>query len=266
MDEDDNFWRATEYIPGTVSYNFIEAEKYAYEAAKCFGLFIKSLRGLEPEQLHIVLPNFHNLELRYQQFEEAISKAGITRLLRSTHLISELRQRRGLVQYFGELGDESVYPTRIMHHDCKISNILFSRDSAAGITPIDLDTVMPGKFFSDIGDMIRTMAGTVDENSTAWEDIDIRPGYYKAILSGYLEATGDVLTQREKEDIHYSGALMVYMQALRFVTDFLNNDIYYKTEYAEQNLNRALNQFILLEKLEGFLLTSYNFSLVMPAE
>jgi hypothetical protein len=121
---------------------------------------------------------------------------------------------------------------------------------------------MPGKFFSDIGDMIRTMAGTVDENSTAWEEIDIRPGYYKAVLSGYLEATGDVFTSREKEDIHYSGALMIYMQSLRFVTDFLNNDIYYKTEYAEQNLNRALNQFILLEKLENFLLTTFNFSLV----
>ena len=119
---------------------------------------------------------------------------------------------------------------------------------------------MPGKFFSDIGDSIRTMSCPEDENSVAWEAITIRSNYYFAIICGYLDGSGHILTNIEKENLHYSGLLMIYMQSLRFVTDFLNNDIYYKTSYPEQNLNRALNQFILLEQLEQFLEKQYGFT------
>jgi hypothetical protein len=139
-----------------------------------------------------------------------------------------------------------------MHHDCKISNILFDADTHEVICPVDLDTVMPGKYFSDIGDMVRTMACTEEENSTAWELIDVKPDYYHAIINGYLEGMGNDFTAAEKQHIHQPGLLLTYMQCIRFVTDFLNNDIYYKTSYPEQNLNRALNQLILLEKLEAF--------------
>jgi Ser/Thr protein kinase RdoA (MazF antagonist) len=149
---------------------------------------------------------------------------------------------------------------RVMHHDCKISNILFDKETNQVICPVDLDTVMPGKFFSDLGDMIRSMACTVDENSIAWEKINIRPTFYKAILDGYLEGIGNIFTEEEKNNIHYAGLILVYMQSLRFLTDFLNGDIYYKTNYPEQNLNRALNQLILLERLEEFLEKEYSFS------
>jgi Ser/Thr protein kinase RdoA (MazF antagonist) len=147
---------------------------------------------------------------------------------------------------------EAGYPTRIMHHDCKISNILFENGTGAVICPVDLDTVMPGKYFSDIGDMIRTMACTEEENSKAWELIDVKKDNYTAIINGYLEGMRDNLTASELKHIHKPGLLLTYMQCIRFVTDFLNNDIYYRTTYPEQNLNRALNQLILLEKLETF--------------
>ncbi len=262
VDESDNFWRATRFISGSYSLSFIETETDAYVAAKTFANFTRSLNGINTEQLNIVLPNFHNLEFRYRQFEDAISKAAIQRLLRSTHLISELRQRKALVKYYQQLSvDEEMYPTRLMHNDCKVSNILFDRNTKAALSPVDLDTVMPGKFFSDIGDMFRTMACSVDENSTAWEEIAIRGDYYRAVVSGYLEGMAEVLTSGEKDEIHHSGLIMIYMQSLRFVTDFLNNDIYYKTLYPEQNLNRALNQFILLEKLEDFLAETYHHTL-----
>jgi hypothetical protein len=97
------------------------------------------------------------------------------------------------------------------------------------------------------------MAGTVDENSTRWEDIDIRKDFYEAIITGYLAGIGDMFTKEEKDHLHHAGLILLYMQSLRFVTDFLNNDTYYRTTYPEQNLNRALNQLILLEKLEEFL-------------
>jgi hypothetical protein len=182
------------------------------------------------------------------------------RLLRSTHVISELRERGKLVDFFTQLSNESAYPTRVMHHDCKISNILFNKDTKEVLCPVDLDTVMPGKYFSDIGDMIRSMTCTVDENSTEWEKISIRSDYYQAIISGYMDGIGNNFTEKEKEDIHYAGLMMIYMQSLRFVTDFLNNDIYYKTNFPEQNLNRALNQLILLEHLEDFLKQKYQFT------
>lgn len=260
IDEEDNFWRACAFILNSHSLAVAGNETDAYRAARCFADLTRSLAGFEVDSLYIIIPDFHNLRLRYRQFEDAISKAGIMRLLRSTHIISELRQRRKLVEFFDQLEDEDNYPTRVMHHDCKISNILFDQHTNAVLCPVDLDTVMPGKFFSDIGDMIRSMVCPVDENSTAWEDILVRGEYYEAIITGYLDGMGMILTEKEKTSLHYSGLIMTYMQALRFVTDFLNNDIYYQTKYAEQNLNRALNQFILLEQLEEFLQTTYGFN------
>ena len=258
IDEEDNFWRAFHFVKNSHSISIVQHEKDAYRAAQTFAALTKSLSGFDASGLYTILPDFHNLNVRYRQFEDAISQATIMRLLRSTHLISELRQRKKLVTFYDQLSDETNYPTRLMHHDCKISNILFDDNNSGVLGPVDLDTIMPGKFFSDIGDMVRTMACTVDENSTAWEDITIRGEYYLPVMCGYLDGLGNMLTQKEKDNLHYSGLLMIYMQALRFVTDFLKNDIYYQSSYPEQNLNRALNQFILLEQLEAFLKEKYH--------
>ena len=252
-DEVGNFWRATEFIPDSFAPTIPANEQEVFSAARCFAAFTKSLSGLNIQQLAPILPGFHNLADRYDQFEAAIKKGPVFRLLRATHVISELRQKHSLVKFYQKLSDESNFPTRVMHHDCKISNVLFEQSNGKAICAVDLDTVMPGKYFSDLGDMIRTMACTVNEDSTAWEKIDINKEYYDAILEGYKNGIGDEFTAAEKENIHKCGLIMAYMQCMRFVTDFINNDIYYKTSYDEQNLNRALNQLILVEKLEEFL-------------
>lgn len=259
-DEADNNWRATEFINHSYSPMVADDEQAAYTVAKSFASFTKSLAGLDLKNLKEIIPGFHNLAFRYKQFEEAIIKAPQNLLLKATHIIAELRQRKKMVDFFERIKNSADYPTRVMHHDCKISNILFDKETNQVICPVDLDTVMPGKFFSDLGDMIRSMACTVDENNTAWEEINIRPTFYKAILDGYLEGIGNIFTEEEKKNIHYAGLILVYMQSLRFLTDFLNGDIYYKTNYPEQNLNRALNQLILLERLEEFLAREYLFS------
>ena len=254
IDPEGNFWRATAFIGNSYASAIPGNAAEVFTAAKSFASFTQSLRGLQADQLEIIIPNFHNLAFRYNQFEETVKTAHISRLLKSTHVISEIRDRTALVDFYQEVeSNEADYPTRIMHHDCKISNILFDTRTREPICPVDLDTVMPGKYFSDIGDMIRTMTCTEEENSTAWELIDVKPDYYNAIIHGYMEGMGKDLTDAEKKNIHQSGLLLTYMQCLRFVTDFLNNDIYYKTTYPEQNLNRALNQLILLEKLEEFI-------------
>jgi len=254
IDDNENFWRATRFIENSYADSIPASAAKVYLAAKCFAEFSASLNQLDPEKLEIIIPHFHNLAYRYDQFESAIAQAGINRLLKATHVISSLRERHKLVQFYQSIVEApEAYPVRIMHHDCKISNILFDKITEQVLCPVDLDTVMPGWFYSDIGDMIRTMACSREENNTEWEHIDIVPDYYHAIIDGYVDGSGGTLTRFEKDNIHYAGQMLIYMQCLRFVTDFLNNDIYYKTLYPEQNLNRALNQLILLQKLETFL-------------
>lgn len=251
IDADENFWRATVFIPHSYAMSIPANAADVFAAARCFAAFTQSLNGLPAARLTTVIPGFHNLAVRYRQFEDTIKKAPIKRLLQATHVISEIRNRTALVDFYTAVENNEVdYPTRVMHHDCKISNILFNETTHEVICPVDLDTVMPGKYFSDIGDMVRTMACTEEENSTAWEAIGIRPDYYAAIVSGYKEGMGKDLTEAELKNIHQPGLLLTYMQCIRFVTDFLNNDTYYQTSYDGQNLNRALNQLILLERLE----------------
>jgi hypothetical protein len=250
IDEEDNFWRATSFIPDSYAPALPANETEARLAATCFAHFTHSLKDMPPEALNIIIPGFHDLDFRYHQFETAIQSAPINRLLKATHVISEMRDREYLVNFYKELRQSTDYPIRILHHDCKISNILFDNTTRQPICAVDLDTVMPGYYFSDIGDMIRTMACTENEESTAWEKIGVHKKFYDAIISGYLEGMNDSLTTEEKKHLSKAGCIMTYMQCLRFVTDFLNNDIYYKTTSPEHNLNRALNQLILLERLE----------------
>lgn len=260
VDGDNNFWRATKFVEGSYTELYPKTAEQAYTTAHCYGQFTRSLADVDTKQLKVIIQGFHDLAYRYNQFEQAITKATIQRLLKSTHVIAELRQRKRLVDFFTEIkSDPAAYRTRVMHHDCKMSNILLDETSRKAICPIDLDTVMPGLYFSDIGDMIRSMAVTVDENSTQWEGIDVRKEFYEAIVKGYLDSMGDIFSSEEKEHIHHAGLLLTFMQSLRFVTDFLNGDTYYQTSYPEQNLNRALNQLILLEKLEEFLERNYNY-------
>ncbi len=260
-DEENNYWRALEFVHHSYSLLTAESEEAAYTVSKNFASFTRSLAGLNAEHLNEIIPDFHNLSFRFRQFEEAVANSFPDRLMNSSHMISSLRERRLLVDFYESLADAKKYPVRLMHHDCKISNILFDSNTGRVICPIDLDTLMPGKFVSDLGDMIRTMACSEDEDSTNWEGIRIRAPFYHAILKGYLEGIGPILTQEEKKNIHYSGLLLVYMQALRFLSDFLQGDKYYKTTYPEQNLNRARNQLTLLEKLERFLKDEYSTQL-----
>jgi len=259
IDEQDNFWRASEFINNSYSPIIAADEQSAYTVANSFARFTQALSSLDITKVKEIISRFHDLDFRYRQFEESIKNSSIDLLLKSTHLIAELRQRKKLVDFYNLIKHSPDYPDRVMHHDCKISNILFDKTNGEVICPVDLDTVMPGKYFSDLGDMIRSMACTVDENSTSWEEIDIRNSFYESILEGYLSGIGNIFSAEEKRNIHYSGLILIFMQSLRFAADFLNGDVYYKINYPEQNLNRALNQLILLEKLEDFLKKQYKF-------
>ena len=184
------------------------------------------------------------------------------RMKKAFPLPEELKQRARYANFYDVMTESEEFPKRVMHHDAKIANILFDKETGSVICPVDFDTVMAGYFFSDLGDMIRSMACSLDENSIDFENITIRTDFYKAIVDGYLSVMEKQFTASEKKYIHYAGIIMIYMQALRYMADYLNGDIYYRTNYPEQNFDRAKNQFILLNKLEDFLESQLNYKLI----
>lgn len=246
---EDEYFRMFPFVPGSHSVDVVEKPEQAYEAAKQFGRFSKLLAGLDVEQLKITLPDFHNLSLRYQQFEQAIVFGNATRIAESADLISFIKLNKNIVEDF-ELCKTKL-PFRCIHHDTKISNILFDKEDK-GLCVIDPDTVMPGYFISDLGDMMRTYLCPVSEEEKDFSKIVIRKEFYHAIKEGYISEMGALLTEAEKTYVGFAGLFMIYMQALRFLTDHLNDDVYYGAKYAGHNFVRAGNQITLLTRLQEF--------------
>ncbi|GAB3347372.1 aminoglycoside phosphotransferase family protein [Arachidicoccus ginsenosidivorans] len=243
-------WRCFEYILDTYSPVVSSTPDQAYLVASCFGEFSANLDNLDPLSIQTVLPGFHDLGLRFIQFKDALHGASEKRRNAALELIQKARQHEPLVDFFAKVqSSPKLFPLHILHHDCKIANILFQNADNKIYSPIDLDTTQPGLFISDIGDMIRSMVPNYPENHAAINELVIRGDFYEAIREGYLESMHAYLSAEETQQIDMTGKLIVYMQALRFLTDFLNEDIYYQISYPEQNLDRAANQFKLLEQL-----------------
>ncbi len=242
-------YRLFPFVKGSQTIDVVKTPEQAFEAARQFGKFTKLLSGLDPRCLRITLPDFHNLSLRYQQFEMALQKGNRHRLQQSRELTGFIQDHRSIV---GEYEfNKTDFKTRATHHDTKISNVLFDKQDK-GICVIDLDTVMPGCFISDLGDMMRTYLSPVNEEESDFSKIEIRPGYYQAIIEGYLSEMAGELLDFEKKYFLFAGKFMIYMQAIRFLTDHLNDDVYYGSKYEGHNFLRAGNQLTLLQRLFEF--------------
>lgn len=246
--EGDGYYRLTSYLWDSHSLDVVETSSQAFDAAQQFGRFTKVLSGFDSSQLQITLPDFHNLSLRYRQFETALLNGNNERITKSSSLISFLQQQQTIVQTYEAIKLNPAFKLRVTHHDTKISNVLFDKNNKA-ICVIDLDTVMPGYFISDAGDMLRTYLSPVSEEEKDFAKIEIREDYFKAIAKGYLSEMGEELSAEEKKHFVYAGKFLIFMQALRFLTDYLNNDIYYGSNYDGHNLLRAQNQADLLTRL-----------------
>ena len=245
----EDYFRLFPFVKGSHTIDTVQKPAQAYEAARQFGKFTKLLSGLDIEQLKITLPDFHNLSLRYQQFENALMTGDKVRLKQSRDLINFMQQHRNIAGEFEY--NKPDFITRVTHHDTKISNVLFD-DNDKGLCVIDLDTVMPGYFISDVGDMMRTYLSPVTEEEKDFLKIEVRPEFYRSIVDGYIAEMGEELNDFEKTYFHFAGKFMIYMQALRFLTDHLNNDVYYGSKYAGHNFVRAGNQITLLQRLIEF--------------
>lgn len=243
------FWRILPFVADTHTVNQASDPKQAYEASRQFGRLAHYLSGVVMNDYQPSIPSFHNLTLRYSDFQKAVSQAEEERLDQAGELIDAFERYSSIPITYEELKTDSDFPDRLMHHDTKINNVLLDDQTNKGVCVIDLDTLMPGKLISDLGDMVRTYVSPVTEEETDFSQIVIRAAYYEALMKGYLTELREILTQTEKEVLFYAGQFMVYMQGIRFLTDYLNGNVYYPVNYPKHNFNRARNQLVLLEHL-----------------
>ena len=239
-------FRLTKYVEGSHAIDTCVQPEQAYEAAFQFGQFTSSFAGLDISQIKATIPDFHNLTFRWKQFEQALANGNPSRIQFAKKEIKAIFDNKSIVTKYEQICSSDQFKQRVTHHDTKISNVLFNQ-KGKGICVIDLDTVMGGLHISDLGDMFRTYLSPGNEEETDLEKVVVRSSFYSAIVDGYLDTMSDQLTQDEKVMIPFAGEFLIYMQALRFLTDFLNDDIYYGTSYEMNNFNRTINQLHLLE-------------------
>lgn len=243
QDGEGRYWRVSVFIPRAHTYETVNPH-FSRFAGQAFGQFEAMLADLPEGSLGETIPDFHNMALRYRQLHEAMTadKAGRTASVAS--FIDEIEQHYPSMCRVEELYAQGVLPKRVCHCDTKVNNMMFD-DEGRVLCVVDLDTTMPGFVFSDYGDFLRSAANTVAEDEPDMSKIAFRMDIFEAFTEGYLEGAGSFLTPVEIDNLPFAAALFPYMQCVRFLTDHLNGDIYWKTNYPTHNLVRARNQWHL---------------------
>jgi Ser/Thr protein kinase RdoA (MazF antagonist) len=244
---DGEYYRCFRFIPRSHTIDVVQHPQQAYEAAFQFGKFTSVLNNFDAIKLHITLPDFHNLGLRFEQLQKALQNGNTERIAETKNDVLLLQSHQTIVEKWKGFVSHKDAKQRVTHHDTKISNVLFDANDR-GICVIDLDTIMAGYFISDVGDMMRTYLSPVSEEESDYNKIIVRKAFLEAIRNGYLAAIENDLSSFEKDHFYFSGEVLIYMQALRFLTDYINDDIYYGRKYEKHNLVRARNQIRLLEE------------------
>lgn len=241
---DGKYWRVSVFINDSFTRETADEEN-SYYAGKAFGNFESMLTDV-PEKLGETIPDFHNMELRSRQLKEAVAKDAAGRVSdpEIQAFLADIAKYDEEMCKAEKLYREGVLPKRICHCDTKVNNMLFN-DKGDILCVIDLDTVMPSFVFSDIGDFLRNAANTVAEDSPETDKVAFKMETFKAFVKGYLESASSFITPIEKDNIPYAALLFPYMQAVRFLADYINGDTYYKIKYPEHNLVRTRNQMAL---------------------
>lgn len=241
------YWRLTEFIPRSVTKEVVNEESSRL-CGKAFGRFQAMLADIA-EPLGESIPDFHNMELRLRQLRDAVMADAAGRVEEVADLIDEIERRSEAMTIAERLHREGKLPKRICHCDTKVNNMLFD-ENGEFLCVIDLDTIMPSFIFSDYGDFLRTAANEVAEDCPDIDEVRFRMDIFKAFTDGYLSSAKAFLTELEIEMLPYAVKLFPYMQAARFLTDYINGDTYYRIQYPEHNLVRTRNQIALLHRIE----------------
>ena len=250
--EDGKYWRVMDFIADSYTYEAVTPE-YAYYAGRSFGDFESLLTDLEAP-IGEIIPDFHNIEFRLKQLDDAIAddKAGRMKDPEVQDYVKKIKAVEERMCTGEQLYREGKLPKRICHCDTKVNNMLFDKDGNV-LCVIDLDTVMPGFVFSDFGDFLRSAANTGAEDDPNLDNIHFNMEIFAAFAKGYLEGTKSFLLPIEKENLPYAATLFPYMQAVRFFADYLNGDTYYKIKYPEHNMVRTRAQWRLFQETEACL-------------
>lgn len=245
--DEENYWRMSVYIPDTLIVNEVNPQS-SYDCGRAFGHFQKQLTDLD-QPLGETIPDFHNMELRLNQLLLAVANDRVGRVKEVSKELELIDTHADEMCLAEQLHRQGQLPKRICHCDTKVNNMLFDHDGNV-LCIIDLDTVMPAYIFSDYGDFLRTAANSQPEDSSNFDLIEFRWEIFEAFTRGYLESTATFLTPVEQENLPFAVALFPMMQAVRFLTDYLNGDTYYKISYPEHNLVRTRNQLRYFQEVQ----------------
>ena len=241
-DADGEYWRLYRFVSGSRHMDTAATPELAHEAGRAFGAFLHETRGFETDEFEEIVPGFLDVSAHLRGFDRALAAEARGRAVHAGDACAE-------VERLSHLSSIEFPRDRIAHNDCKISNVLFDATTSRALCVVDLDTVMPGAAGLDFGDLVRSAAARTDENETDTSRVGIDPGQVEAIAAGYCAAAD--LTSAETETLVDGILYVTYMLAVRFLTDYLDGDRYFRTAYPEHNLDRARNQLALLHDMES---------------
>lgn len=253
QDEESNYYRLYNFIEGAVSIERRATPEEFRLSAEGFGRFQKMLDGFNADKLHETIKDFHNTRVRYDNFLKAIEE---NRAGRRESVAEEIRFFVERKEYCGKIVDmlgNGEMPIRVTHNDTKLNNVLINIEEMKASTVIDLDTVMPGSIVYDFGDSIRSGANTGAEDEKELEKVSFSLELFESYVKGFLKEVGERLTESEKENLAFGAILMTYECGMRFLTDHLNGDLYFKIHRENHNLDRAKTQMKMVTEMEGLL-------------
>jgi len=250
-DPQGNYWRAYVFLERASTHDVVTSPEIAREAARAFGTFQRQLADLPGPRLHETIPHFHHTRRRFAAFEQAVAADAHGRAGGVAAEISFVRRREPLVDVLLKLQAAGDAPERITHNDTKANNVMLDDATGRGVCVIDLDTVMPGLSLFDFGDMVRSATNSAAEDETDLARVHAQLPIFDALVDGYLRAAGSLLTRAEIEHLARAAQLMTFEVGLRFLTDYLQGDVYFRTRRPGHNLDRARNQFALVASMEA---------------
>ncbi|MBR5439318.1 MAG: phosphotransferase [Clostridia bacterium] len=248
--EDGECFRVFIFIENTVAYQTVTKPKDFYYSAIAFGSFSNLLAEFDASKLYEILPNFHNTKVRYQNFLAALEKDEFDRAKDCQKEIEFIKAREHYYSKIVDLLESGKMPLKVTHNDTKLNNVLLDDKTGEPVAVIDLDTIMPGSLCYDFGDSIRFGCNPCDEDEKDLSKVNFRLDLYEMYLKGYLEAVGERITDIEKENLAFGSILMTIECGMRFLTDYLSGDTYFRTHRPGQNLDRARTQLKLVSDME----------------
>ena len=250
QDGDGNWWRMYLFVEGAHTFDTIQSERQAFEAAKAYARFQNLLADLPAPRLHETIPNFHNTPLRLKALREAIAADVCNRASDASSEIAFVERRVAMCGRLLARHAKGEIPERITHNDTKLNNVMLDDVTGAGVCVVDLDTVMPGLALYDFGDMVRSATAAAPEDERDLSKVRMRIEMFSHIARGYL-SEAKFMNTAEREELVFSGRLITLMIGMRFLTDYLQGDVYFKTKRPGQNLDRCRTQFKMVESMEA---------------